>query len=540
MRIESQRLDLHNKFINDYQKGVKDLLDHFDYNPYDENVFEERMKDLKEQKFQRDALADVLISINQRWFATEATYENIERLRDEKSVVVIGGQQAGILSGPMYTINKIVSIISLAKQQEESLGVPVLPVFWIAGEDHDFDEVNHIYLPEETELRKNPIDVDDKERSSVSHRKLNKEQTYDWLETTFRSLNETAYTKELFQTLHDKLMKANTFVDFFASFLHDIFADTGLILVDSGDAEVRQLESTYFHEMIEKQPEISRNVYRSLQSMRTKGYHVSVDANEHDGHLFVEQDGERILLQKDDYNWVGKNNECQYTTQELLDIATETPERLSNNVVTRPLMQEKLFPTIAFFAGPSEAAYWSILKQAFHHISIKMPPVLPRMSLTLVEEKLLKVLNKYNIDTTSAINNGVQNQKINWLSAQSSRPIEEMTNQLEEAIKKAHHPLKEVTNDLTDDISQYADKNLQLLLQQVDKLSKRINKEYSKKYHLQLKEFDYIQMHLKPENGLQERIWNITYFLNLHGFEWFKQINSYPFDWKKQHYIVCL
>ncbi|WP_018932777.1 bacillithiol biosynthesis cysteine-adding enzyme BshC [Gracilibacillus lacisalsi] len=540
MRIESQRLDLHNKFITDYQKEVKDLLDHFDYNPYDENVFKEREKDLKEQPFQRDALADVLHSINRRWSATEATFENIERLRDENSVVVIGGQQAGMLTGPLYTINKIVSIIALAKQQEELLGVPVLPVFWIAGEDHDFAEVNHIFLPEETELRKYPIEDHHKERTSVSNRTLNKEQTYRWLKTTFRSLKETAYTKELFQTVHDKLMKANTFVDFFASFIHEIFADTGLILIDSGDSEVRQLESAYYYEMIEKQPEISRSVYRSLQSMRTKGYHVSVDANEQDGHLFVEQEGERILLQKDGQNWIGKNNECLYSNQELLEIAKETPERLSNNVVTRPLMQEKLFPTLAFFAGPSEAAYWSILKDAFHSVSLKMPPVLPRVSLTLVDEKLAKVLSKYNIDPSVAIDNGVQTQKINWLSAQANSPVEEMTIQLKEAIKMGHQPLKEVTNDLTDDVSQYADKNLQLLLQQVDKLSMRIHKEFSQKYHRQLKEFDYIQMHLKPDNGLQERIWNITYFLNLYGFEWVKQINNYSFDWKKQHYIVYL
>ncbi|WP_208589337.1 bacillithiol biosynthesis cysteine-adding enzyme BshC [Gracilibacillus suaedae] len=540
MRIESQRLDLHNKFIMDYQMEVKDLLAHFDYNPYKENVFKERKKDLKEQQFQRETLADVLHSINQRWSATEATHKNIEKLRDQNSVVVIGGQQAGILTGPLYTINKIVSIISLAKQQEELLGIPVLPVFWIAGEDHDFAEVNHIFLPEETGLRKFSIEDHHKERTAVSQRKLNKEQTYRWLETTFRSLKETAYTKQLFQTLHDKLMTSSTFVDFFASFIHEIFADTGLILVDSGNKEIRQLESTYFHEMIEKQPEISRVVYRSLQSMRTKGYHVSVDANEQDGHLFVEQEGERILLQKDGRNWVGKNNECQYSNQELLEIAKETPERLSNNVVTRPLMQEKLFPTLAFFAGPSEAAYWSILKNAFHSLSLKMPPVLPRVSLTLVDEKLLKLLNKYDIDSISAIDNGVQTQKMNWLSAQASSPVEEMTFQLKEAIKMGHQPLKEVTKDLTDDVSQYADKNLQLLLQQVDKLSKRINKEFSQKYHMQLKEFDYIQMHLKPENGLQERTWNITYFLNHHGFEWVKQINNYTFDWKKQHYIVYL
>ncbi|MDX8044920.1 bacillithiol biosynthesis cysteine-adding enzyme BshC [Gracilibacillus sp. S3-1-1] len=540
MRIESKRLDLHNKFILDYKAEVKSLLDHFDYNPYQENVFEQRMQELKERKYQREELANTLLLLNKRWNGDEATYANIERLKDPNSVVVIGGQQAGILTGPLYTINKIISIIALAKEQEKALGVPVLPVFWIAGEDHDFPEVNHLYLPEDTELKKYRIDDEYGEKTSVSHRELNKEQALKWLQSTFRSLKETAVTKSLFEKLQSMLEQAENYVDFFASFIHDIFRDTGLILVDSGNRAVRQLESPYFAEIIRKQPEISEKVYHSLQSMRTKGYHVSVDASQSDAHLFVEVDGERILLQKDGDNWVGKNEECSFSSDELLNIAEQAPERLSNNVVTRPLMQEKLFPTLAFFAGPSEAAYWSILKGAFQSVSVKMPPVLPRISLTLVEDRVKKLLTKYSIAIDSALHHGVQTEKQNWLSAQMERPIEELANQWKDSIIKGHQPLKLITEDLTTDVTQYADKNLQLILQHVDQLTNRLTKEHANKYQMQLTEFDYIQMHLKPGGGLQERIWNIVYFLNVYGYNWVNYINKYEFDWKEQHYLVYL
>ncbi|UOQ85480.1 bacillithiol biosynthesis cysteine-adding enzyme BshC [Gracilibacillus salinarum] len=539
MRIESHRLDFQNKFISDYQNGVKELLDHFDYNPYDNNVYGQRLVDLKERSFQREVLSDLLKDMNHAWSASALTSQNIEKLKDPESVVVIGGQQAGILTGPLYTINKIISIVAFAKEQEEQLNVPVLPVFWIAGEDHDFDEVNHLFLPEATKLHKFPIANPLNEKVSVSSRTLDKETARDWLKTTFRALRETAYTKKLYQSLEYKLDQSLTFVDFFASFIHELFEDTGIILVDSGNPKLRKLETPYFQDIINNQKDISRYAYHSLQSMRAQGYHVSVDTGEQDAHLFIVERGDRVLLQKADEDiWVGKNGECKYSTEQLLHIAEKEPERLSNNVVTRPLMQEMVFPTLAFFAGPSEAAYWSLLKKAFHSISLTMPPVLPRVSLTLVEERVEKLLKKYNIATTSAINGGVQSYKQNWLAAQQHVPITEMTEQLKQMISQGHQPIQGAAKAMSNDVQQYAEKNEQLLLNRVDELTNRLNQELSKKHQFNLQEFDYIQLHLKPEGGLQERMWNIIYFINQNGFDWLHEINHYPFDWKEQHYIV--
>ncbi len=95
----------------------------------------------------RDKLTEALTEMNKEWDAPESTYKAIERLKEENSAVVIGGQQAGLLTGPLYTINKVLSVIQFAKQQESKLNVPIIPVFWIAGEDHDFDEINHVFCP---------------------------------------------------------------------------------------------------------------------------------------------------------------------------------------------------------------------------------------------------------------------------------------------------------------------------------------------------------------------------------------------------------
>src|SRR5699024_2580828 len=140
-----------------YRNEQDDILEHFDYNPYASHTYAHRLKEIKKRTFNRERLTKDLDNMNRKWNASDATYENIKRLKAEESVVVVGGHQAGLLTGPFYTIHKIISIIQLAKQQERSLQVPVIPVFWIAGEDHDFAEINHIFMPQTSYMEKHKL-----------------------------------------------------------------------------------------------------------------------------------------------------------------------------------------------------------------------------------------------------------------------------------------------------------------------------------------------------------------------------------------------
>src|SRR5699024_4977171 len=113
------------------------------------------------------------------------------------------------------------------------------------------------------------------------------------------------------------------------------------------------------------------------------------------------------------------------TTDELLEVAMEQPERLSNNVVTRPLAQEYLFPTLAFVGGDGEISYWATLKGAFHAVGFYMPPVLRRMSFTYQTERASKLLNIRVLNSPDVIRNGVEKEKMNWLQSQTTPPIDQ-------------------------------------------------------------------------------------------------------------------
>src|SRR5690625_2874300 len=227
MRICPTTLQHKNKLIEQYRAHDENVISFFDYKPFDS--LEQRISDLKGRKFQRQDLKETLYEMNLLWGAPAETLQNINTLTDENSVVVIGGQQAGLLTGPMYSVNKVISIILFAKKQEKKLNVPVIPVFWIAGEDHDYDEVNHIYMNKSGKLKKHMLQQTVTLKKSLSHLEFHKDKMKNWLEEAFQQIKETPHTKQLLDTLYSCLSTSKTFVDFFARCIFHLFPDEGVI-----------------------------------------------------------------------------------------------------------------------------------------------------------------------------------------------------------------------------------------------------------------------------------------------------------------------
>ncbi|WP_345238777.1 bacillithiol biosynthesis cysteine-adding enzyme BshC [Pontibacillus salipaludis] len=541
MRIQPIALPSQNKFIQHYRAQEQELLNKFHYNPYNQEEYEKRAQELDSRSFQREELADHLQVINKKWGAGEATFTNIERLRNPESVVVVGGQQAGLLTGPLYTIHKMISIIIMAKEQEEALGRPVLPVFWIAGEDHDFDEINHIYMPQSPRMKKHKILQKQMKKEAISEMEMDEEAIQSWLDRLFAGLHESEYTNRLYDLFKSELKESTTFVDLFARITHSFFSEEGLVLIDAQNEDLRRLESSYFQEMIKKQPEISEGVVRSLHQTAQQGYAVNLEAEVDDGHLFYKWNGERTLLMKDEEGyWRGKKDEVCLSEEELMHIAETAPHLLSNNVVTRPLMQDLVLPSLSFIAGPGEVGYWSALKSVFESLDIQMPPVMPRLSLTLLDRKNEKWLRRHLIDVEQAVNEGVTEDKSKWIAMQSYPPIEELADEVKRAIERAHRPLKEKAHEIRDDIGQLAEKNLFHLFRDVEFLQERMAQGLEEKHSRELEVFDQIDLRLHPEGGLQERIWNILPFVNDYGPDLPKQLLCAQYDWKKAHHVIFM
>lgn len=538
MRIKPIQLKSNNRLINDYRQQNDSIINYFDYRPFDD--FEKRVSDLKKRSIDRQALSTILYEMNEDWDAPEQSLQQIERLTDENSVVVIGGQQAGLLTGPMYTVNKIISIIKLAKEQENKLNIPVIPVFWIAGEDHDYDEINHMFSIKQNKLYKLTTKQQLYLKKSISHIEIDKEKTLSWLKQAFYDLQETTYTKDLFDTITICLNESNSYVDFFARLIYTLFPEEGIVLIDSAHPAIRQFERDFFIQFIENQAEISGAVYETTQVLQQKGYTIPLEVDEDDAHLFFhDENNERILLKRLENIWVGKNSELDLTTEQLLDVAKSNPERLSNNVITRPIMQELLFPTLAFVGGDGEISYWAALKKAFHVMGLNMPPVIPRLSFTFITSRIEKLLDTRVMDAEKVINHGMEDEKVNWLMNQHTPPVEYLFTEVKESMSHIHLPLRQLAKKISPDLSEEAEKNLQYILKHITYLESRTTRKLNEKYERQMDQFTEINNALKPNDLLQERVWNPLLFINDYGTEFIHElINMEPLSFEHYHYVI--
>ncbi|WP_080874844.1 bacillithiol biosynthesis cysteine-adding enzyme BshC [Oceanobacillus timonensis] len=541
MQINSLTLPAANRLVADYKNEETNITDMFDYHPYKD--FYKRVQDVTERDFNRSSLTDVLHTLNKEWGAPEETLKQIERLNDEQSTVVIGGQQAGLLTGPIYTINKIISILELAKQQEKALEKPVIPVFWIAGEDHDFEEVNHIYCPtgdKDFQKRKLKTKNIDAGKKAVSELEMNKKELSEWVESVFETLPETAHTKDIYALIQEVQDQASNFIDFFARLIFALFPTQGIVLVDSGNAAFRKLETGCFLEMIQKRPQISAAVADTLNKLETMDYPLAIEADMSDGNLFYHDEMQgRILLKVDESgNWIGKQQEISFTEKELQDVASNEPWKLSNNVVTRPMMQEYMFPTLAFIAGPGEIAYWAALKSGFHVMNLQMPPVVPRLSFTFLDASTKKLISKYQLTVKDVILNGVQSTVDDYMEANGSREIDQVTTDVAEKMKDIHQPIRDMAAEMGDDIQALSEKNLAYLLDNIQFMNKRFHKEFEKKHSKVLHELNQLELVLHPHGGLQERVWNPLFLLNHYGTELISQLTSFSLDMEKGHWVV--
>ncbi|MFC7392451.1 bacillithiol biosynthesis cysteine-adding enzyme BshC [Scopulibacillus cellulosilyticus] len=539
MDTEIIEIPLSSKLVNDYIKGQERIVSFFDYEDHGLANSQKRMNEIAERKYQREQLMSVLTAFNQKYTENEKVFENINKLKTAKSAAVIGGQQAGLLTGPAFTIHKCLSVIKLAQEQEKQLGVPIVPIFWIAGEDHDFDEINHVYIRKNEALKKYPYkQILSNNKTSVSKLDIDHKELSDWVETIFQSYGETEYTRDIVAKIRQMMDRSETVVDFFAFLIHRLFDKYGLILIDSADPSVRKLESDYFKQMIQGHESINENVMSQLNLLKDRGYEVALDQNDGSVNLFYEDQGQRELLEYKDGKFIGKTGSVSLDYDELLSIAENHPELLSNNVVTRPIMQDLLLPTLAFIAGPGEIAYWSALKTAFRCFNIRMPLIVPRLNLTLVDRRIEKWLDNKNLDIEGVLNNKLAAYKNRWLSMQHEWDVEGAVGKFRELIEEAYQPVEQLAVEISPGLKKISHKNLQLMEQQVNYIEKKMKGTIEQRYKTELNKFDVINDCLMPMGEPQERVWSIFYFINLFGFDLIEKLMTQAYQFNGSQHVV--
>lgn len=490
-------------------------------------VLSERAEKLDETaglRAPREAVANALFHYNKRIGNDAAALAAIDRLRARETLVVCGGQQAGLLTGPLLVVHKAISVIRAANKAADRLGRPVVPVFWIAGEDHDFAEVNHIHvLSSRLTIERIGLHLPREEaarRLAISRRRIAPEQWAQALADFEAVLPQTSHTAELLATLSDMLPETDTLSEAFARMMARLFGKHGLVLLDADDLALREIEVPFFHELIDGNEVLEQALFTGKKAVEALGFSPQADVNKNAANLFFMAKGERFaLLRQPDGTFTDRSGHRRFRAEELRRHVADDPSGLSNNVFTRPLMQEFVLPVLAAVLGPGEIAYWGLLKEAFATFGMEMPVLLPRTSYTLVEGTVLKQMEKLGLSLADAMFRLESSRKA-WLMERDGVGIEGHFAEVKQRFAEWYAPTLELACSVDPGLKNLGKTNVGKILDQMTYLEGKVKAAHRARHDGAMRQFDRIGLSLTPLGREQERVYNGFPYFNKYGSAW--------------------
>jgi len=379
-----------------------------------ERVIEQRKK-TPVQKWSTEALSS-LSDYNSNSGCGQKTLKNIERLADSETLVVATGQQPGLLGGPLYNLYKALTAIKLSAELSHRFSISVIPVFWLASDDHDFDEVRHFYwIDTRGKLASFTYSPKGYQPGSPLFAIPVDSARFDEL---FSRLKETTYETEYRDSILDRLQtiiaESGNFEVQFVKTLNWLLGDSGLIFIPPHLPESRHRSLPVILKEIEQAGESSRLTQETGQKIRQLGFTPALYRQRGQVNFFIlGEDGRRLRIEYHNGRFRLKRPEkneiigCM-DKELLLRLVTEHPDKISFNVITRPLVQDSILPTIAYVAGDGEINYFAQLAGVYEHFDIFMPVIFPRTHLLIIEPRIKKVLDTYNIRAEEIFDMDVQ------------------------------------------------------------------------------------------------------------------------------------
>ena len=525
--ITYQNSGYFSKLIVDYLDQKAELKTLYNRFPTLENFklqIEEKSKNFPIRN--REILVNALLNQHQKFEISEATSTNIELLKDSKTFTITTGHQLNLFTGPLYFIYKIISVINLTK--ELKITYPennFVPVYWMATEDHDFDEINFF------NFKGNKIQWEKESKGPVG--RLNTyglEEVFEQFSSELGLGNNANYLRELFKksySEHENLADATRYL------ANELFKNEGLVILDGDDLELKKLFIPYAKEELLHQTSFKK-VNETLPLL--KEYNVQVNPREIN--LFYIQDNlrERIILENGNYKI--NNTQLSFSESEILTELENNPKNFSPNVILRPLYQEVILPNLCYRGGGGELAYWLELKSNFEENNITFPILLLRNSALVATKKQVEKLEKLGLNWSDIFQN--QQNLINEKTKEFSDLTIDFSEQ--KAFLKNQFEALHIIANKTDKSFIGAVKAQEVKqLKGLENLEKKLLKAEKRIYSEKLERIIQLQNELFPNQSLQERKSNFADFYNeITNFEAFFSLLYSDLQPLKQNFSLVI
>jgi bacillithiol biosynthesis cysteine-adding enzyme BshC len=478
----------------------------------------------------RARVADVLERQNRRWGAPPATLAAMERLR-AGAVACISGQQVGLLGGPLYSLLKAVSALQMAEELTAQ-GIDAVPVFWLATEDHDLAEIASVMLPNGCELEKLTSAERNASESPVGRLAL-PPRIDEVVERASRLLGPGWVS----DALRESYRPGERYGEAFARLFTRLLAGSGLILVDPLDEELHAIAQPLFSAAAERAGELDEALLERGRELGRAGYHEQVRVTPESTLLFLLEGERRTVLHRAGEGFLAGAR--RIGREQLLEQISRQPEQFSANVLLRPVMQDYLFPTAAYFAGPSEICYFAQAAVVYEKLLGRVTPVLPRLSATLIGSGMGQLLDRYRLGFRDLFHGADQVCEV-LASRALAEPLQASLRETEETLRGHMDAVRDELQKLDPTLVEATTRSEKKMLYQLSKIGRKAGQAELRRNPKLRKDACRVLTELFPQKGLQERVLPGIYFLAQYGPELVAELKQAAVSHCPGHQIVRL
>ncbi|MBV9400910.1 MAG: bacillithiol biosynthesis cysteine-adding enzyme BshC [Bryobacterales bacterium] len=477
-----------------------DFSYHFDrvarfyrHNPHDAASYAAAAAEIEYPNDRRNALVEALRAQN-------GDNENLRRLGRPGTVAVVTGQQVGLFGGPAYTVYKAITAARLA-QDLTARGIPAAPVFWLASEDHDFQEVSRAWVFDSTYkpvcLQTEAPDDARGHARPVGGIPLPAPPTGELR----KALRDFPSGDTITRLVEEAYRPGATMAEAFRALLEKILPNAGLVFLDPLDPNIRAISAPLMRDALVAAPELKASLLERNRELVSAGYHAQVHLEQKTSLFFLLEGCERVPLRLKD---------SEFAT--LRDRAAE----VSPNALLRPVMQDYLLPTVAYVGGPAELAYFAQSRVLYDRLLRRMPVVLSRCGFTLLDAHADKLLQRYKLPLTQVL---VHEEALKQRLAHALVP-----ESLQQCFDETSSSVERELNGLSDQLERFdptlgaaLQKSRSKILYQVAKLRKKTAREALRRNERATADAEFLHNLIYPHRHLQERFYSILPFLAQHG-----------------------
>lgn len=459
----------------------------------------------------REQVAAILEAQNRQWAAGEATFRNLERLR-QGAPAIVTGQQVGLFGGPLYSVLKALTAIKLAEQHR------AVPIFWLATEDHDLAEVSFInVLSPEYEVRKLSLHAKDEGL------RVGEVQLPASVAELTAALKGFFGANEITELLERCYAPGTTFADAYAQFFAHLFREFGLILIDNRDPQFHKIASPIFTKAAAHAVPLNQALQRRSQELQAAGFHAQVHVENSSTLLFHHQEGRRVAIKIDGSAMRAGRDE--WTATDLAKEVQRSPENFSANALLRPVIQDYLLPTLAYVGGAAEIAYFAQSEVLYRELLGRVTPVVPRGSTTLIEPGVARLLEKYDLQPRETF---VPAEQLRLAIAARALPstVQHSFDDVREKVEAGLAKLEQEVGRVDPTLLGAAENAGKKMRYQLRRLSERAARAHLRKQTEMERQLRRISNSLHPNDNLQERELGSIHFLAKHGIGVLKTLHS--------------